>query len=133
MATWANITGRTIRSVQAATEAPPLLASEGFDLNGVEGFTLKVACDAGKVINSAAGQFDLWHLDPVAGLPWSKLIDREQQIPASAVGLASFSWLFDVVNARGRVAFLANGLDLTGGGVTITFMPTIKYVAGSIV
>jgi hypothetical protein len=130
-ATWVDISApgtravveRVVQSVQAATEAAPTAASDGISLLGAGGFTLRVECDSGQSFAAAAGQFDIYHYDPQVGLPWAKLVDREQSIPPSAIGSARFTWLFEVVSARGRVAFIANGLSLTGGGVTLTFAP----------
>jgi hypothetical protein len=111
-----------VRSVQAATEAAPTTADEGLSLLKVKGFTLMVECDAGKVFGSVAGQLDLYHLDPLVGVPWSPLVDRQIIVPPSAIGLQRFTLLFDVVRSRGRIAYIANGLDVgVGGGVTLTF------------
>jgi hypothetical protein len=127
MATWTTILAdgdraSVIRSVQAATESAPSSADDGLSLFGMAGFTMMVECDPGQSFGSG-GQLDLYHLDPKVGLPWSLLADREINVPPSVIGLQRFTLVFDVVRTRGRVAFAANGLVLTGGGVTLTILP----------
>jgi hypothetical protein len=128
-ATWVSLSNsrylgeRAIQSVQAATEAAPAQASEGFPLDGAGGFTLTLECDAGQSFAGVEGQLDLYQFDQISGTPWSVVLDRELTIPPSAVGLRRFTILFTVASARGRIAYIANGLNLTGGGITLTFAP----------
>jgi hypothetical protein len=129
MATWSVLTNGgeltgAAQSVQSATDTAPSGALDGIGLRGLSGFTLTVECDVGQTF-LGGGQLDLYHYDPQTGLPWSPLVDREFQIPPAAIGLRRFSAVFEVVSSRGRVAFIANGLLLSGGGVTITISPGI--------
>jgi hypothetical protein len=109
-----------VRSVQGATESAPTSDTEGFNLRGMRGFTMTIECDAGKVFGSAAGQLDLYHLDWGGDLPWSPVADREVTVPTSAIGLRRFTVIFEVVSSIGQIAYIANGLDVGGGGITIT-------------
>jgi hypothetical protein len=134
VATWEKITSgapasvgvSAIRSVQATTDSAPTLDSDGYSLAHVKGFALIVECDVGQTFASSAGQIDLYHADPSILDGWSHLVDREVLVPPSAIGLSKFTLLFEVVSSRGRVAFICNGLAVTGGGITLTIVGNLK-------
>lgn len=127
MATWVKVSGsnRSTQSVQATTESAPTLGTDGFDLNGVGGFTIHVACDSGQTFNGAVVEaFRAYRYSWITGL-WGRSPEHDLDITTDHTG--SRVIVFDawtVSNPRGRLAHVANGVVVTGGGLTLTYEAT---------
>jgi hypothetical protein len=128
-ATWESIGERAVKSVQAATEAVPTNPADGFHITNIHAFSLTVECDNGQTFLDVSGALDLYHYDPVVGA-WSRVAYGSQFVPPEAAGLRRFTVPFTIANARGRLAHIANGLNLSGGGVTLYYAPTIGWHPG---
>lgn len=126
MATWVTLTDKATRSVQSATDTPPTTANEGFPILGMRAVGVTVECDAGQTFLAATGGLDLYLWDDLIGA-WSYVLYQTITIPPEAVGKRRFTTVVQIANARGRLAFIANGLSLTGGGITNYFLPTFAW------
>lgn len=124
MATWIEIGPRGVRSVQAANETTAPTATEGALLTNVAGFDIVVTCDVGQSFSAAAGQLSAYRSYPSIGVARAdEALDLA--IPASAVSQRRIVFTnFNPKNPVGRVAHLATNLSLTGGGVTIDYVPS---------
>ena len=126
-ALWFFLSERSMKSVQAPTGSPPTSPDDGFDLLGVHAFTVTSECEPGQAFTGpVAGQYDLYLYDENVG-EWSLVPGLEQVIPAVAAGLNRFTMIFDVQNARGRIAFVTNGIGVTGGNITTYYSPTLRW------
>lgn len=126
MATWIPLNDKATKSVQSATDSPPTLVSEGFPILGMTAVGITVECDVGQTFSVAAGALDLYLWDDLFGA-WSYVLYQSITIPTEVVGKRRFSTVAQIANARGRMAYIANGLTLTGGGLTIYFLPTFAW------
>lgn len=125
--TWTKVSGsnRSTVSTQTTTESAPTSAIEGFDLNGVGGFTIHVACDSGQTFSGAVTEaFRACRYSVITGL-WGRSSEHDLDITTDHTGnrvIVFDAWT--VSNPRGRIAHVANGVTVTGGGLTITYEAT---------
>lgn len=124
MATWTRLQtyGRTIRSTQSTTDTPPVHGSgDGVNLNDVGGFALTVECDSGQSFSSANGSLVAYY-DDEALADVSYMPEIDITLPASAVGQRRVTFGgFTVASPRGFLAHIASGIQVTGGGLTLTY------------
>lgn len=125
-AVWSQIGERGVKCTQAATESAPSDGDLGLPLLSLSGFALTVECDEGETFASSAGQLDLYIYDDNVG-GWSLVPNQVLFIPPEATGLRRFMIGVPLGTSRGRLAFICNGLDLTGGGVTMYYSPTVAW------
>ena len=128
MATWTRIGGRTVKAVQSTTDTPPVHGSnDGVNLNDVAGFTVTVECDNGQTFSGAGGSLQAW-FDDDALADVSYLPEVDLVLPAGAVGKRRVSFGgFTVASPRGFLAHIANGIQVTGGGLTVTYTCSTLY------
>jgi hypothetical protein len=127
VATWALLPsmGRSSVSVQAASESAPG-ATDGCNLNDVGGFDLVLEADNGETF-SGTGKLDAYRQhDAAVGWAYSpsSTIDLATLTPSIA-GQRRFSvegWT--VANPRGAIAHVANGVGVSGGGITVRYYCT---------
>jgi hypothetical protein len=118
VASWTKLGIRSVKAAgMSATEAAPVDPSDGMDISGVRSFSLTLECDLGQSFSTAAGQLDVWWWDPIVGA-WSLVPESYKPIPPEAVGRRRFTMVLDVINARGQLALIPNGLSLSGGTLT---------------
>jgi len=127
-ASW-TYTGRSARSVQAATEAAPTLATDGLSLIGVRGVTVWVDAGVGQTITSDAGQIDMYVYDPAS---WGLAPNLVMPIPPGSTGQRRVQLgTIPVDNPRGRLAPISNGLQVSGSTVTLDILVTEPVWTGS--
>jgi hypothetical protein len=128
MATWTRLGGRTAKGTQTTTDtAPTHLSGDGVNLNDVAGFSVTVEADAGQTFSGAAGSLKAWFDDDaLADVSYTPELDLT--LPAGAVGQRRISFTgFTVASPRGYLAHIASGLQVTGGGITVTYTCTTLY------
>jgi hypothetical protein len=106
----------------SATDSAPSSPDDGMDVRGLKSFALTLECDAGQSFATSAGQLDLWWFDPFVGA-WSYVAETQRQIPPESVGKRRITFVFDVLNRRGKLAYVPNGLSLSAGGITAFYAP----------
>lgn len=130
MATWVPLGPRSVYSVQTVNDSAPSLGTDGVSVAQVPGYSLVLQCDSGQIVAAAAGGLLAYIWDPLSGYPlgqaggaWSRVAAAmDLTIPASAVGQPRISWPWNSVAATiGRIAHIASGLSLTGGGITLFY------------
>jgi hypothetical protein len=125
-ATWQALGPRSVRSVQALTEAPPgpLDSNEGVGivLDQIGAITFWLDAGDGQTITADVGQVDihvhdadLWGIAPLLTL---------QVPPGSANKRRVQLGTVPIQNPRGRLAFFANGLSASGSVVAIDALAT---------
>jgi hypothetical protein len=120
-ATWEPLEpglGRSVRSVQAQTEAGPPADGAGVELLGVGAIVTHLAAPAGMTFDGA-GWARGWLLDPAIGT-WRRTPRADEDMTDGA-GLAA--WVLPskpVGSTRGRFAWLLEGVGLTGGTGNVT-------------
>jgi hypothetical protein len=122
MAVWTKLTGRSVSGVQSATDTPPVHgAGGGLNLNDVAGFSVTFECDSGQTFSAASGSFQAWFDDPLlSGVSYTPELDLV--LPASAIGQRRITFAgFTVATPRGFLAHIANGITVTGGGLTVIY------------
>lgn len=122
MATWTSLGGRSVRGAQSATDTIPTHGSKpGVNLADVGGFTVTMECDAGQTFATAAGSFQAWYDDELLS-DISYMPEVDLVLPTSAVGQRRVSFGgFTVASPRGHLAHIANGIQVTGGSLTVTY------------
>jgi len=126
MATWVSLFDKATKSVQAATDAAPTIITDGIPILGMTSVGLTIECDVGQTILAAAGVLDLYLWDDLVGA-WSYVMYQGIQIPQEVVGRRRFTTAISIANARGRMAYICNGLSLSGGGITQYYLPTFAW------
>ena len=129
-ATWEAIGSRSVKSAQAATEAAPTDEADGMSLVGVAAITFRLEADEGQTIGADTGQVDVYLYDAGA---WAESPAITIQVPAGSLGARRINLATVVIdNARGRLAPIANGINVTGGGVTLYALATAPGHSGQI-
>jgi hypothetical protein len=128
MATWIRLGGRTVTSSQTTTDTRPAHGSmDGVNLNDVAGFTVTIECDPGQTFSGAGGSLQAW-FDDDAISDVSYLPEVDLVLPAGAVGQRRVSFGgFTVASPRGFLAHIANSIQVTGGGLTVTYTCSTLY------
>lgn len=126
MASWISLFDKATKSVQSTTDPAPTTGTEGIPILGMTSFGLTVECDAGQSFASAAGQLDLYLWDDLI-TDWSYVLYQSIAIPPEVVGKRRFTTAVQIANARGRLAYICNGLTVSGGGLTLYFLPTFAW------
>lgn len=122
-ATWTQIgTGEVKATGLAATDVEPSSSTDGMDIRGLRSFAFTIECDVGQTFLSAAGHFDIFWFDPFVGA-WSFVVDAAQQVPPEAATRRRVTFVLDILNRRGRIALIPNGLALSAGGLTAYYAP----------
>jgi hypothetical protein len=128
VATWVRTGGRTVVGKEATTDSAPAHGSmDGVNLNDVAGFSLTVECDNGQTFSGAGGSLlAYFDDDALAGVSYTPELDLV--LPAAAVGKQRVTFAgFNVSSPRGFLAHIANGIQVTGGGLTLTYTCTTLY------
>jgi hypothetical protein len=87
----------------------------------VAGFTVTVECDPGETFAGAGGSLQAW-FDDEALSDVSRMPEVDLVLPASVVGQRRVSFGgFTVASPRGFLAHIANGIQVTGGGLTVIY------------
>ena len=114
--TWTSKSGGDFPSATAVTttgtEAAPTLATQGFDLNGLAGFTVhleSIANGDGGVMNFSAGTLLGYLYNPVSGV-WNRASELDLVV-AAGVPTAAYTG-FSVSNPNGRVAWVPSGVGV---------------------
>jgi hypothetical protein len=127
MATWEVITGRSVRSVQSATDSAPTGAEAGLNLSDVSGFSVHVWADTGQTFSGVAGSLVAYLYDDIVG-DWSRAPELDLTLPSAATGLRKLVFTgFTVASPRGRLAHIASGIQVTSGGLTLTYSASTLY------
>ena len=122
MATWLRLSGRTVKGTQSTTDTPPAHGDmAGVNLHDVGGFAITFECDDGQSFSGAAGSFVAYYDDEsVSGI--SRLPEMDIVLPAVAIGLQRVTvGGYTVATPRGFLAHIANGIQVTGGGLRVTY------------
>jgi hypothetical protein len=122
MATWTRISARTVSGVQTTTDTAPVHnAQDGVNLSDVSGFSVTFECDSGQTFSGVAGSFLAYYDDAaLSGVSYTPELDLV--LPASAVGQRRITFAgFTVACPRGFLTHIANGIGVTGGGLTVTY------------
>lgn len=123
MATWTRVARNSVSSVQATTETAPSTESDvGMDLDQVGAFDVQFECDSGQTFTSTDGTFEAYRLHD-DGL-WSRHYSNDVVLTADDISRRKFSRKFTVDNPRGRIAHIAVGIVVSGGGITLRYWPT---------
>lgn len=120
MATWASLTGtgRSVKSVQTTSDSAPTLAADGMSLQSVAGFRVVLEADSGQTLSGAGALTCFTWDDSIAG--WARLSDADITVPAAIASNRRYGAVsFQVQAPRGRVAFIANAVTVSAGGVTV--------------
>lgn len=122
MATWAPLiaagTGRSVKSVQTTSDSAPALATDGMSLQSVAGFKVVLEADAAQTLSGAGSLTCFTWDDAIAG--WARYSDADITIPAAIASNRRYGAVsFQVQAPRGRVAFVANGVTVSAGNLTL--------------
>ena len=130
-ATWTQIgdAPRSVRSLQATTEAVPTLVTDGFSVDEVAGITVHVMAGAGETINAAGGIITGYRWDEVA-LVWNLASELDYLITAADVGARGFSYPIQILVPRSRIALIATGVGVSAGTLTLDFL--MVYLSGKV-
>jgi hypothetical protein len=114
--------------VQSTTDSTPVHNSmDGVNLNDVSGFSVTMECDAGQTFSGAAGSF-LAYYDDDALSDVSYAPELDLVLPASAVGKRRVTFAgFSVACPRGFLTHVAAGIQVTSGGLTVTYTCSSLY------
>lgn len=124
-ATWTKIAPYSSKAAQATTEDAPALATEGVDLTPCAGLNLYAEADEGQTF-TGSGDFVGFMYDPLCG--WSRASELDVSIVAADAGNRRvFLGAFPVSAPRGRMAHAANGVGVSGGGVTLYYAMSDLY------
>lgn len=124
-AVWTAISGRSTKGVMAATDTAPTGAEDGLNLSDVAGFSIHVELEAGQTITAAAGGLKAYLFDPIVGF-WSRTPELDVSFASSDVGERRVSRTgYTVSSPRGRLAHIASGMTVSGGGVTVYYSCSI--------
>ena len=114
--TWTSKAGGDFPSATSTTttgtEAAPTLATEGFSLDGLAGFTVhleSVPNGDGGVMNFSAGTLLGYLYNPVSGV-WNRA--SELDLVVAAGGSTAAYTGFTVSNPNGRVAWVPSGVGV---------------------
>lgn len=126
-AIWSKVRpgGRSVRSLQAATEAAPVSPSDGLLLEGVAGFHVFASCEAGQSFTGTLGRFLAYLYDADAG-GWGKaeddldLIVKPTQVGERIIAFPGFV----VHSPASRIAHVASGIQVSGGQITLLYRAT---------
>ena len=117
---------RSVRSVQALTEAPPgvldAAAGVGMVLDSIGAITFWLDAGLGETITGDTGQVDIYTHD--ADL-WGYAPALTLFVPTGSSGKRRVQLgTIPILNPRGRVAFFTNGLSASGSLVAIDALAT---------
>lgn len=122
-ATWDPIAGeaRSVRSIQALTETPPATldpsAGIGFVMDEVGQVTFYLDAGDGETITGEGGKVDVYVHD--CGL-WAYDPDQALIVPPGSLGKRRVVLGTRILpHGRGRLAFFANGIQVSGSVVAI--------------
>jgi hypothetical protein len=122
-ATWTKTGARSVAGVQAATEAVPLdsAPTDGIRLESTGGFDLIVDLEDGQTFTGNTWTLDAYRYYPAAG-GWAWAPDIAQAPEASVIGKRRYAWTgFTVANPHGNLAHICNGVQHTGGVITVRY------------
>lgn len=130
MATWAplaaNLTGRSVKSVQTTNDSAPTVASEGMSLQSVAGFKVVLEADSGQTLSGAGSLACFTWDDSIAG--WARLSDADITVPAAITSNRRYGAVsFQVQAPRGRIAFIASSVTVSAGGLTLYMIASDLY------
>lgn len=123
MATWSRIGISAVKVTGlSGTESAPTDPADGLAISGLRSFALTLECDVGQTFASSAGQLDVYWYDPLVGA-WSFVAEASKFIPPEASGKRRVTMVLDVLNPRGSVVLLPNGIVLSAGSLTAFYAP----------
>lgn len=128
--TWTDFPGKG-RSRQAvsttATESAPTLATEGLLLSDLNGFQVRASADAGQTFTGTTGNLDAYIWDDL-DQAWCRTPELDLTVSTGQVGKRKIAWAsFQVQTPRGRIAHVPNGVQVSSGGVTLTYVCSTLY------
>lgn len=125
-ATWEEMGVRSVRSIQALTEAPPgptdASAGVGMVLDSLGAITFWLDAGAGETITGDVGSVDIYTHD--ADL-WGYAPALTLFVPAGSSGKRRIQLgTVPILNPRGRLAFFANAISASNAVVAIDALAT---------
>jgi len=134
MATWAPLANnaRSVISYQATSESAPTLSTDGLNLDSVAGFVVHIACDNGYAFADPTSTFIAYRYSPESGL-WARASENDITVGSAGNGQQTIAVSFQVASPRGRIAHIANGVNITGGATPLTLRYLCNQLTGAYV
>jgi hypothetical protein len=132
-AAWSPLAGasRSVRSVQATTEAAPVSADDGLNLDVISAVTISLDAGPGETITGDVGQADVYRYDDAVAI-WEIVPQLVFPVPPGASGKRRVSLgtiLID--NPRGRLAVIANGMSVSGASLILDMQASKSLTGGA--
>jgi hypothetical protein len=96
-------------------------------LDEVAGYRLTIIADSGQTITAAAGSFKAYVWDEWSGI-WSRASDQDVVVTTDDIGGRGMATVFQVAAPLGRIAHVASGISVSGGGLTLYYITA--YLSG---
>lgn len=126
--TWTTLAGRSTRGAfTTVSEAAPTTVADGMNISDINGFIAYAEADSGQTFTGTSGTLLAYLYDDLVSA-WARFPEADLTIPSGAVGTRRCAWSsFSVQTPRGRVAHVPSGLQVSGGGVTVTYACSTLY------
>lgn len=135
--TWTATGSRSVKAVcTTGTEAAPTLATEGMQLDSVDGFTLYLAADAGQTITGGTS-LKCYLRNRIDGV-WARFADWDVSLGAGNFTVQETTFAgpsagkgWPIIDRADRLAFVPSGVTVSSGNVTL-FHNASSLAAGAL-